>query len=80
MGSKIPYLKFAPIPLRKFRSLVQEHGFTIEQTSKEWKIIDSKGLILSTFAVTHNKRSKSNEVKPIYIRQFLAAIQVNKYD
>ena len=75
MGNKEAYLKLAPMPLRKFRSLVQRHGFSIEQTKKEWKVVDSTGLIISTFAVTHGKHSKSNEVKPIYVKQFLAAIQ-----
>jgi hypothetical protein len=69
------FRKFAPMSFRKFQAHVREYGCSIERTKSEWKVLDRDGLIVSTFAVTHGKNSVSNEVKPIYIKQFMAAIR-----
>lgn len=64
-----------PMPLRKFEQLVKSHGCHIERSSKEWVIVDSYGAKIVPFAVTHGKQRKRNEVKPIYVKQFLKAIK-----
>jgi hypothetical protein len=74
MGKDLNF-KFAPIPFRKFQALIRGFGCSIERTKSEWKVVDRSGLVVSTFAVTHGKNSTSNEVKPIYVKQFLAAIR-----
>lgn len=33
------------------------------------------GKYVSRFAVTHGKRTKGNEVKPVYVRQFMRAVR-----
>ena|GEM_PF-2838894 len=65
----------SPLSLRRFRKLVSVYGCNVVRTSLEWQIVDREGKYVSGFAVTHGNRTKGNEVKPVYVRQFLKRIQ-----
>lgn len=56
----------APMPLRKFKALVEANGCTIEQTTKEWCVRNAAGKYVMGFAVTHPKQ----EVKFPYVQKF----------
>ena len=62
----------APIPFRKFKRLVRQYGCSVVRRSKEWGVVNEFGKLICTFAVSHGKQ----EVKPVYIRQFLEAVEV----
>jgi hypothetical protein len=64
-----------PMPLRTFRKLVKHPGCKIDRTASEWKVVDSSGRTVITFAVTHGKRTKGNEVLPVYVKLFLNAVE-----
>lgn len=73
---KGPKMYRAPIPLREFESLIAEQGCTYESTSKgHYKILDEYGCTVSTFALSHGKNTKGNEVPPIYVKNFLKAVK-----
>lgn len=65
-----------PIPLREFKKLVARYGCRIEQLAKSshYKIVDEDGVVISGFPIKHGKNTKGNEVKPVYVKQFLDAI------
>lgn len=65
-----------PIPLRKFKQLVESYGCLIQKTSQEWKVVNADGMLVSTFSVTHGKRTKGNEVKQIYKKKFLLGLEL----
>lgn len=67
---------FAPIPFRQFKQLVESHGCTVCQTKKEWIVLNENGAIVSTFSITHGKRTKGNEVKQIYKMKFLQGLML----
>lgn len=58
----------------------KQHGCVIERTSSEWKVVDENALTVSTFAVTHSRHTARNMVKPVYVKQFLKAIEESKND
>lgn len=64
-----------PMSLRRFHRLVKQYACAIVRTSSEWQVIDSNGKYVTGFAVTHGRRTKGNEVKPIYIQKFLKEIR-----
>lgn len=64
-----------PMPLRKFEQLVKTYECHIERSTKEWVVVDAEGNTVVLFAVTHGGRTKSNEVKPFYVKRFLKAMK-----
>ncbi len=64
-----------PVSLRRFRKLLRIYGCNIMRTSTEWQVVDSEGKYISGFAIAHGRRTKGNEVKPIYVQKFLKKIQ-----
>jgi len=64
-----------PLSFRKFKGLVEDHGCKVERTKKDFRVVDAEGNFVSSFAVTHGKRVRRNEVKPAYIQAFLSAMQ-----
>jgi hypothetical protein len=64
-----------PIPFRRFKQLVSKHGCHIERRRKEWIVADQNSARVSSFAVTHGKRTQSNQVNPCYVSIFLKEIK-----
>jgi len=61
-----------PLPFRKFKQLVTQHGCFVERRAKEWQVVDARGNRVVAFAVTHGKQ----EVKPVYVQMFLSKMGV----
>lgn len=55
--------------------MVKANNCRTERHGNEWVVVDSDGTVVSRFAVSHGKRTQSNEVKAIYVRKFLKRIK-----
>ncbi len=66
-----------PIPFRQFEKLVKQQGCTVVfgKNGKHFKVCGPNGQVISSGSVTHGKNIKGNEVKNIYVRQFMDAIE-----
>lgn len=62
-----------PLPYREFVALVKRHGCTIVRNGSHGKI-QKDGMTLCTFAVSHGKNTKGEDVKPIYVKHLMQAI------
>ena len=64
----------APIPEHKFNRLVRDHDCILRPTSKEYEILTRDGQFVCSVAISHKKGGK-REIKPVYIKRFLQAIE-----
>lgn len=60
----------APMPFRDFERLVKSHGCTLDRKGSHGTVM-FHGQTVSRFAVTNGKNTKGDEIKPIYLKQFL---------
>ncbi len=67
-----------PIPYRKFKGLVEAEFCTIEITKQGHGKIWYENVLVSTFAKTHGKNTKRDEIKDVYVKDFMKKVQLVK--
>lgn len=66
-----------PLSLNDFKKLVRQQGWKVVHSTKHHMVVDAGGLVIFRFAVSHAK-CKKQEVKGVYVKQFLKLIEQHK--
>jgi len=67
-----------PVPYRKFKALIEAELCSIEMTKQGHGKIWYQGVLVSTFAKTHGKNTKRDEIKDVYVKDFIKKMQFVK--
>ncbi len=68
-----------PKKLREIQDLIKRAGCTIQTTKKgHFLVLNKKGVQIASFAATHGKKTKRDEVLDVYVKKIKKALEHDK--